>query len=76
MQIAVRDEEGVLSRIRDAGEILVGQWTTVSAANYIIGCPASLPTGGFAKVSGGVTADAFRKRSAVARAMNAIAVKS
>jgi histidinol dehydrogenase len=68
MQIAVRDEEGVLSRIRDAGEILVGQWTTVSAANYIIGCPASLPTGGFAKVSGGVTADAFRKRSAVARA--------
>ena len=68
MQIAVRDEEGVLSRIRDAGEILVGQWTTVSAANYIIGCPAALPTGGFAKVSGGVTADAFRKRSAVARA--------
>ncbi len=68
MQIAVRDEEGVLSRIRDAGEILVGQWTTVSAANYIIGCPASLPTGGFAKVSGGVTADAFRKRTAVARA--------
>jgi histidinol dehydrogenase len=68
MQIAVRDEEGVLSRIRDAGEILVGQWTTVSAANYIIGCPAALPTGGFAKVSGGVTADAFRKRTAVARA--------
>ena len=68
MQIAVRDEEGVLSRIRDAGEILVGQWTTVSAANYIIGCPASLPTGGFAKVSGGVTVDAFRKRTAVARA--------
>lgn len=68
MQIAVRDEEGVLSRIRDAGEILVGQWTPVSAANYIIGCPASLPTSGFAKVSGGVTADAFRKRTAVARA--------
>ena len=68
MQIAVRDEEGVLSRLTDAGEILVGQWTPVSAANFIIGCPASLPTSGFAKVSGGITADAFRKHIAVARA--------
>ena len=68
MQIAVRDEEGVLSRLTDAGEILVGQWTPVSAANFIIGCPASLPTSGFAKVSGGITAEAFRKRTAVARA--------
>ena len=68
MQIAVRDEDGVLSRLTDAGEILVGQWTPVSAANFIIGCPASLPTSGFAKVSGGITADAFRKRTAVARA--------
>jgi histidinol dehydrogenase len=68
MMIAVRDEEGVLSRLTDAGEILVGQWTPVSAANFIIGCPASLPTSGFAKVSGGITADAFRKHTAVARA--------
>ena len=68
MMIAVRDEEGVLSRLTDAGEILVGQWTPVSAANFIIGCPASLPTSGFAKVSGGITADAFRKRTAVAKA--------
>lgn len=68
MQIAVRDEEAVLARLHDAGEILVGQWTPVSAANFVIGCPAALPTSGFARVSGGVTADAFRKRSAVARA--------
>jgi len=40
----------------------------VSAANFIIGCPASLPTSGFARVSSGITADAFRKRTAVARA--------
>ena len=68
MMIAVRDEAGVLARLHDAGEILVGQWTPVSAANFLIGCPASLPTSGFAKVSGGITADAFRKRRAVARA--------
>jgi histidinol dehydrogenase len=68
MMIAVRDEDGVLARLTDAGEILVGQWTPVSAANFLIGCPAALPTSGFAKVSSGVTADAFRKRTAVARA--------
>jgi histidinol dehydrogenase len=68
MQIAVRDTDGLLARLSNAGEILVGQWTPVSAANFIIGCPASLPTSGFAAVSSGITADAFRKRTAVARA--------
>ena len=37
-------------------------------ANFVIGCPASLPTSGFAKVSSGITADTFLKRTAVARA--------
>jgi histidinol dehydrogenase len=68
MQIAVRDEAAVLDRIQHAGEVLLGQWTPVSAANFIIGCPAALPTSGFAKVSGGITVDAFRKRTAIARA--------
>lgn len=68
MQIAVRDCDGLLARLINAGEILVGQWTPVSAANFIIGCPASLPTSGFAVVSSGITADAFRKRTAIARA--------
>lgn len=68
MQIAVTDPEWLLGLLVDAGEILVGQYTTISAANFIIGCPASLPTSGFAKVSGGITAEAFRKKTAVARA--------
>jgi histidinol dehydrogenase len=68
LQIAVRDPEGLLSQLVNAGEILVGQWTPFAAANFLIGCPASLPTSGFAKVNGGITAEAFRKRTAVARA--------
>jgi len=68
MQIAVRDEEAMLAMLTNAGEILIGQWTTISAANFIIGCPASLPTSGFAAVSSGITSDAFRKHTAVARA--------
>ena len=46
----------------------IGQHTPFSAANFVIGCPASLPTSGFAHVSSGITADAFLKRTAVARA--------
>ena len=68
LQIAVRDPDDLLARLVNAGEILVGQWTPFAAANFLIGCPASLPTSGFAKVNGGITAEAFRKRTAVARA--------
>ncbi len=68
MQIAVADPDWLLARLTNAGEILIGQWTPVSAANFIIGCPASLPTSGFAAVSSGITADTFRKRTAIARA--------
>jgi histidinol dehydrogenase len=66
LQIALRHPDDVLARIVHAGEILVGQQTPFSSANYVLGCPASLPTSGFAKVSSGVTADTFRKRTAIA----------
>lgn len=70
LQIAVdpRHEDQVVDAIINAGEILVGQHTPFSAANFVIGCPASLPTSGFAHVSSGITVDAFLKRTAVARA--------
>ncbi|HEX2786166.1 MAG TPA: histidinol dehydrogenase, partial [Ilumatobacteraceae bacterium] len=70
LQVAVdaAAEAQLVDRLVNVGEILVGQNTLFSAANFVIGCPASLPTGGFAHVSSGITADAFLKRTAVARA--------
>jgi histidinol dehydrogenase len=68
MQIATKDPDATLTLIHNAGEVLLGQHTTISSANFLIGCPASLPTSGFANVSSGVTAEAFLKRTAVARA--------
>ena len=70
LQVAVADSEieRVVDGIVNAGEILIGQHTPFSAANFVIGCPASLPTSGFAHVSSGITAQAFLKRTAVARA--------
>ena len=66
--IAVPGRGRTVARLSNAGEMLIGQYTPISAANFVIGCPASLPTSGFAKVSSGITAEAFRKRTVVARA--------
>ncbi|MEQ8440144.1 MAG: histidinol dehydrogenase [Ilumatobacter fluminis] len=70
LQVAVADDavDAVVERLVNAGEILIGQHTPFSAANFVIGCPASLPTSGFANVSSGVTASTFLKRTAIARA--------
>jgi histidinol dehydrogenase len=70
LQVVVDDSmmDHVLDGLVNAGEILIGQHTPFSAGNFIIGCPASLPTSGFAHVSSGITADTFLKRTAVARA--------
>lgn len=70
LQIALTEPRAgdVVQRIRNAGEILVGQHTPFSAANFVLGVPASLPTSGFAEVSSGVTAATFLKSTAVASA--------
>lgn len=68
MQIVARDEEQVLEGIVHAGEVLLGQSTPIAAANYVLGVPAALPTGSFARVTGGVTAETFQKKTSIARA--------
>jgi histidinol dehydrogenase len=66
LQLQTRDPEALLAKIEHAGEILLGP-TPFSAANYVIGVPATLPTGGYARVSSGVTARTFVKTSSVGR---------
>jgi histidinol dehydrogenase len=67
VQIATRDPEATLSDLRYAGEVLLGQDTPIGASSYTIGIPATLPTGGFARVSGGVTARTFLTSMSTAR---------
>jgi histidinol dehydrogenase len=64
LQLAVEAPDAVLDRIEHAGEILLGQ-TPFALANYVLGVPATLPTGGFARVSSGVTARTFTKASSI-----------
>ena len=67
VQLAVADPEGMLEGVVNAGEVLLGQGASFSLANYTIGVPASLPTGRFARVSSGITAETFLKRTSVAK---------
>jgi histidinol dehydrogenase len=67
LQVQTADPEALLDRLEHAGEILLGP-TPFSAANYLLGIPATLPTGGFARVSSGVTARTFTKTRSIGRA--------
>lgn len=66
--VAGADEDELLRLVVNAGELLLGPTTTVSMANFVIGCPAALPTSGYAHVTSGVTVEAFRKKTAIAKA--------
>lgn len=67
IKCAIEREEQVLSRIRHAGEILIGEYTPFSAANYGIGITAVLPTNHFAKAFSGVTSRDMVKQSTIGR---------
>ncbi|MBM3469834.1 MAG: histidinol dehydrogenase [Armatimonadetes bacterium] len=66
LQLAVADPLAVAGRVRHAGEILLGQCTPFAAANYAIGTPAALPTGGAALAASGITVLSFLKATAIA----------
>lgn len=55
----------VLDGVKHAGEILVGNFTPFSAANYAIGITAVLPTNGFARAFSGITARDMLKTSTI-----------
>lgn len=66
LQLATRDPETLLVEVEHAGEVLLGD-TPFAVANFVLGVPATLPTGGFARVSSGVTARTFLKTSSIGR---------
>ena len=65
LQIATKDPVRILNLIRNAGEILLGQETPFSIANYTTGPNAVLPTGGMAKTYSPVSVRDFMKSSSV-----------
>ncbi|MCK6577982.1 MAG: histidinol dehydrogenase [Anaerolineae bacterium] len=65
LEILTTDPFITLMRIRNAGEILLGNYTPIPTANYCLGLNAILPTGGFARSFSAVGVWDFLKRSGV-----------
>lgn len=61
------EAEALAPRIRNAGELLIGQDTPFAAANYAIGVSAVLPTNGYARSSSALTARDFLRLRTSAR---------
>lgn len=56
----------LLPRIRNAGEILLGPYSAISIANFVLGPSHVLPTGGRANTASPLSVFDFMKRSSVA----------
>jgi len=61
------DAVGALDRIHSAGSIFLGSYSAVAAGDYASGPNHILPTGGAARLSGGLGAAEFVKRISVQR---------
>ncbi|HTO22822.1 MAG TPA: histidinol dehydrogenase [Spirochaetia bacterium] len=66
LQVATIDPLATLTMLHHAGEILLGQHTPFSLANYAIGANAVLPTGGRARTCSALSVRDFMKFSSVA----------
>lgn len=65
LEVLTQEPFVTLNKIRNAGEILLGQLTPIPIANYCLGLNAILPTGGFARSFSSVSVMDFLKRSGV-----------
>jgi histidinol dehydrogenase len=65
LQIAWREPFTLLGRIENAGEILLGQNSAFSMANYAAGCNNVIPTGGWARTASPLSVRDFLKSSSV-----------
>lgn len=65
LEILCKDPFLALSRIHNAGEILLGPYTPISISNYCLGLNAILPTGRFARSFSAVTVHDFLKRAGI-----------
>ncbi len=66
LEVQTREPFALLSRLKNAGEILLGQYTPFSTGNYAVGTNAILPTGGFAHTFSRTSVHDFLKRTGIA----------
>ena len=67
LEIMTENPERVAESINTAGMILLGSYTPVSATDYCMGANHVLPTGGYGKISSGITVLDFLKPISVVK---------
>ena len=67
LSIQAEDDEALLDRIPSAGSVFLGPYSPVAAGDYAAGTNHVLPTGGGARVTGGLSVDTFVRSTTVQR---------
>jgi histidinol dehydrogenase len=67
LSIQAEDDEALLERIPSAGSVFLGPYSPVAAGDYAAGTNHVLPTGGAARVTGGLSVDTFVRSTTVQR---------
>jgi len=67
LSIQADDDEALLERIPSAGSVFLGPYSPVAAGDYATGTNHVLPTGGNARVTGGLSVDTFVRSTTVQR---------
>jgi len=67
LSIQADDDEALLDRIPSAGSVFLGPYSPVAAGDYAAGTNHVLPTGGAARVTGGLSVDTFVRSTTVQR---------
>ncbi len=65
LQILSRDPFRYLEKIKHAGEILLGEHTPSTLANFVVGPSHVLPTGGWARTGSALSVHDFLKRTSI-----------
>lgn len=61
LEIMTKNPEDLVGKIKNAGSVFLGKWTTKSSGDYATGANHVLPTGGFAKMYPPLGVDSFGK---------------
>jgi histidinol dehydrogenase len=65
LELSVADPEGLIARIKHAGAIFVGRWSSEAIGDYCAGPNHVLPTAGTARFSSPLGVYDFQKRSSI-----------
>ncbi|MCS6777487.1 MAG: histidinol dehydrogenase [Chloroherpetonaceae bacterium] len=65
LSLMVRDPLSVLGRVRNAGAILLGEYTPQTLGDYLAGPSHTLPTSGTARFASPLHVDTFLKKSSI-----------